>query len=740
MRSGNARKQSARVKMAGWYLAGISVLAILNGGCAGELDMPEVKDLPQTQNAIDMKDDAVITLTVEADKLLQIGQNMGDPIPMHEVGPVVVSDESALNVINLLAAPYNIAVMPSEELKKKRLTIMDPKVRPLGEEIEMIAAQAGLFYTYRKGVLKLESERHFTLRLPNLPEVMLGMSSNDPAAKGGQDTKKATLESFSKMFESLGAKNLQTHPFTGLISFTADFPSADRISKYLRTFEEGREALIYNAWLYEVQLTNKNKAGIHWNELTKKIGVSEFSLKSPGEAVFTDGLTLGITGNPGKWVVDAMVDFLKTQGNTKAVSKPTLTLMNGGVADFSVGDKRKYIEKVEMTKNDTGDPVANNVSASDLETGLKLQINANHSNGVIYTRLDLSLEDLIEFTTFEAGEVKLSLPHTKQRRIFTEMQSRPGDLITIGGLIQDRGTTGGEDFLGLPVPVSRSAEKSRTELVILMRPRLVKFKVVYREEETPKATGADIIVDDGKHKIDVIEPSKSLPNKTGPVPAAPGGSADVATPSEAATNLPNDHMNDILGNVPGPAAVRSVIDRPAEEGSNKPSSQVPVRDKDIDETTVDVAPAVSPESVRDAMKVTPPPMAEVPNAVPNENIEQAAPFDLDDEAPADVPTAEKLSNDNGGMNAGPAEHPAPVGSASPAPMPVIGDMKDNVEPVIKTVPATTATPSPMPVIEDVKSDVSTDGSAVAPSPAPTDEADEVEDAVVFPSGFQPGHK
>ncbi len=510
--------------------------ALLVSSCA-DLDMPQIETTPDRTTAVGSdKDDAITVLDVEAGSILDLEQHVGDALPDYEVGPIVVTDMPVLDVIKLIAAPFDIAVLPSDDLRRKNVTIMDPKVRPLREAVEMIASTSGLFYEFRNGVLKLEGEKNFTLKLPNVMEVATSDSSD-----ANSKTRVATLEPFSEAISGFGGRDVYVNNFSGLISFTANYPTAKRISDYVRKFEEGREVLVYNAWVYEVELDNNNKAGVHWEDLSTHKGAFDFNLKSAGANIVSEGLTLGITGNPGRLAVDTLLDFLKTQGETKAVSRPTLSMTSGGMSDFAVGDRLQYIKEIKLEENDTGDPVAQDVETAELETGIKMQVFGDHSNGIVYSRINLVLEDLVSFEEFEAGQVKLSLPHTKERRVYSELQSRPGDLLIIGGLIQDRGTTKAEKVLGLNLPLAKSAIQDRSELVIMMRPKLVRFNVIHEKPKAKEKT-ADILVEE-KSKSAAVEsgipaeddaktdPAELKAAPAGPVvPTVKAGEIPVLTP------------------------------------------------------------------------------------------------------------------------------------------------------------------------------------------------------------------
>ena len=120
-------------------------------------------------------------------------------------------------------------------------------------------------------------------------------------------------------------------------------------------------------------------------------------------------------------------------------------------------------------------PIVNSVQLRDTGVILRVTPRANKSGRVI---LDIAQEVSDASKTTSSG---IDSPTIQQRRISTTVAVQDGETISLGGLIRDSRTTGGS---GIPylrkIPLlgqlfgSTSRDTTRTELIVLITPRVVR--------------------------------------------------------------------------------------------------------------------------------------------------------------------------------------------------------------------------------------------------------------------------
>ena len=150
---------------------------------------------------------------------------------------------------------------------------------------------------------------------------------------------------------------------------------------------------------------------------------------------------------------------------------------SGGESTLDIGEKQQYISSISNTTTQNGNSyqINQNIDVSSIETGLQMSISGQYSGGMIVTDLDLRLATLLGFEEFESGEGTIKLPNTAERKIEQTLFARPGDVLVLAGVMTS--ITGKSESGSAVVPMfgKRSNSSEKTELIIVLRPRIVKF-------------------------------------------------------------------------------------------------------------------------------------------------------------------------------------------------------------------------------------------------------------------------
>ncbi|MDD5243492.1 MAG: pilus (MSHA type) biogenesis protein MshL [Syntrophorhabdaceae bacterium] len=285
---------------------------------------------------------------------------------------------------------------------------------------------------------------------------------------------------------------------TGMVYVTASKKNLQRVENFIKSVKKtiGRQVMI-EARIIEVTLSDVFQFGIDWTLVDRfmtsagrttssfTFGTTRFNTVVPNT-----GPVFAITGAPSfggaKGDLNFTVQALEEQGEVRTLSNPKINIMNGQTALLTVGRNEAYISKVESTTTaGAGTPVTTfTVDTNSVLSGILIGILPYiNESGEISLTVTPIVSDLVKFTPKNIGSptvVELSLPTVDLRQLSTTVKVRHGDVIVIGGLIQQKESLTDDQipFLG-NIPLlgylfkSRNKLERRVELVIVLQPVLV---------------------------------------------------------------------------------------------------------------------------------------------------------------------------------------------------------------------------------------------------------------------------
>jgi general secretion pathway protein D len=161
------------------------------------------------------------------------------------------------------------------------------------------------------------------------------------------------------------------------------------------------------------------------------------------------------------------------------MSAPSLMVLDNRRATLQIGDQVPIVtQQAQAVVAGTVGPIVNSVTLKD--TGVILTVTPHvNENGTI--QLEVEQEVSSATRTQTSG---IDSPTIQQRRVRTNVIVRDGDVVTLGGMIQERDTANKSQvpILGdLPVVGLAFRQKGdkveRTELLIFLRPLVVRNEV-----------------------------------------------------------------------------------------------------------------------------------------------------------------------------------------------------------------------------------------------------------------------
>ncbi len=337
--------------------------------------------------------------------------------------------------------------------------------------LDKISHIGGVFYAYENGVLKVKGSRRFSVSLPPI---------------------QSSFSDVATVIKGMGATDVNLDNFSRSISFSASREVYDDVRTYLQKVRETRSMLVYESYFFEVTLNDDSALGINFADATNSKFPNWLNLKfnsanQAGTVGNTAAYSLGATYTSSKFNINMLTNFLQTQGSVETLSKPTISVISGTNSSFRVGNTLRYISQTQTTAatttttGTTANPTVT-VTTDKLDLGLKVDIAGDFEEDTIFTAIKIDLTNLTSLDTFSSGDTSnattLKLPQTNDRSLETSVRVRPGDTILLAGIQQSKdstNSTGTPEISGLSAQTYRAGSTTRSELVIVMRPRVIRF-------------------------------------------------------------------------------------------------------------------------------------------------------------------------------------------------------------------------------------------------------------------------
>ena len=229
--------------------------------------------------------------------------------------------------------------------------------------------------------------------------------------------------------------------------------------------------VLLEATIAEVTLTDQLEFGLRW--FFESGDFSATFSDAPGGAVAPTfpGLSLLFQGSDARVALNA----LNSVTEVDVISSPSLLVIDNQEASLQIGDSVPIATQSSVSSTDPDAPIVNSIEYN--QTGVLLTVRPRVSQSGQLT-LDITQEVSDAVETITSG---IDSPTISERTIDTSVSMRDGETIALGGLISesDQRTNGKVPVLG-DVPGlgalfrTRSDSKQRTELLILITPRIMR--------------------------------------------------------------------------------------------------------------------------------------------------------------------------------------------------------------------------------------------------------------------------
>ncbi|MCK5795312.1 MAG: hypothetical protein KAH12_11435, partial [Anaerolineales bacterium] len=282
---------------------------------------------------------------------------------------------------------------------------------------------------------------------------------------------------------------------SGTIVITDRPDVLDMVEKVLAQMQIAlKRQVIIEAKIMEVALNHSHQFGVDWTAVRNGTkGIFDVATSMAGAGDFASGsfeLNIGKIG--GEYDLGAMISAISQQGDVNTISSPRINVINNQSATISIGRILPYLDyEIACQTNDlTGAKDCDAIpTVQRAQAGVSLGITPQISgDGVITLHVIPVITDQVgseQFTykqTEDETGTTWTVPILDTRSASTIISALDNETIVLGGLIQD---TSSDDRARIPIlgsiPVigqflfgNQTKESKKTELVILLTPRIVK--------------------------------------------------------------------------------------------------------------------------------------------------------------------------------------------------------------------------------------------------------------------------
>jgi MSHA type pilus biogenesis protein MshL len=255
------------------------------------------------------------------------------------------------------------------------------------------------------------------------------------------------------------------------------------IAKIIQAFDEKTPQVLIDAQIIEIRPSDKFEMGVDWDYWIEK----NFKVAGALPIGTSSRLLLGTANitpsGPGQY--KAVLDLLRTIGDTKILSSPRIMALNNQEAKILVGTKDAYITSAT---SQTGDAAVTSQTVNFVDVGIKLFVTPTiNRDGFVIMKIKPEISSATRTDITSEGKIT-QIPIVSTSETETTVMVKDGVTIIIGGLKKDErlktvkkipllGDIPGLGFLFR----STSDELKKTELVILLTPHIMSGENAYTD-------------------------------------------------------------------------------------------------------------------------------------------------------------------------------------------------------------------------------------------------------------------
>ncbi len=435
---------------------------------ARNLSIPSPTMAAQRQASVNERPDSVVYLPLGSNVLVPTSSG-ASALPSEIVGPFELRSENVAGALQLILADYEMPMAFETDAAFERTVTVANLRGPLNRVVNKVCSLADLYCSYEDGLLVVKETQTFTVTVPPI---------------GGNND---FLSNLATGLEAITGATPITESATRTIIYEATNRTSELANRYFQRVRASTALIVFEVYIWEVSLSTGNTTGIDWQGIDT-FGSFDVGLDvADGAAADFNPISIGLpTRGSVDFGSDDVFQFISEYGAVKTISQPQITVLSGAEASLRAADTVNYVSSLTRSTEDGETTVSTETDSVD--TGFTLTISSNWDNATVYGTIDINLEEFRGFQDFDADGTVLQLPETTERELSTHVRIRPGDSLLIAGLVRevDEFDKAGAGFDTPLLPTSRTLTTSNTELVFLLKPRVIVYTSdEYKQHSSP---------------------------------------------------------------------------------------------------------------------------------------------------------------------------------------------------------------------------------------------------------------
>ncbi|MCM8797223.1 MAG: TonB C-terminal domain-containing protein [Candidatus Omnitrophica bacterium] len=293
-----------------------------------------------------------------------------------------------------------------------------------------------------------------------------------------------------------GVGSIKIDERTNKIAIT-DYPKKlDEIAKIIDAFDDKTTQVLIDAQIIQLTPSDKFEYGVDWDYWIKKYFDIKASFPINASNTFLIGTPNNAPDAAGKY--KAVIDILRTIGDTKILSSPRVMVLNNQEAKIHIGTNQAYITST-TSQGGTGTTISSQ-SVNFVDTGLKLSVTPTiNRDGFVTMKIKPEVSSA-ELTNILTSGQQTTVPIVTTSEADTSVMVKDGVTILIGGLAKDqRQKTVKKVPLLSDMPWlgqffrSTSDDLTKTELIILLTPHIMSGETSFSDFSEVKPTDGTIV-------------------------------------------------------------------------------------------------------------------------------------------------------------------------------------------------------------------------------------------------------
>lgn len=418
--------------------------------------IPSPVSAEERRQAINERPDSVVYLPLGSDVL--VPESIGTmALPNDFVGPFELRSETLAGALQLVLADYDIPLaFETDEGLTRTITVANLQ-GTIGKVVSRLCSLADLYCSFEDGLLVIKETQTFTVTVPPV----------------GGDTD--IMSSLATGLQAITGLAPITETGTRTIIYEATSRTAKLAERYFQRLRASTALIVFEVYIWEVSLDTDNATGVDWEKIDT-FGKFNTGISLSGGVSLANPISIGLpTTGDVAFGSDDVFQFISSFGAVKTISQPQITVLSGAEASLRAAETRNYVSSLSRTIDDGATSVSTETDSVD--TGFTLTISCAWDNATVYGNIEIDLQEFQGFDSFDADGTTLQLPRAVERELSTQIRIRPGDSLLIAGLVRetDQVDRSGPGYKEPLISTSRSSQLTNTELVFLLKPRVIVY-------------------------------------------------------------------------------------------------------------------------------------------------------------------------------------------------------------------------------------------------------------------------